>query len=162
MLKAFNTPVDAYMVTVYLGLLGICASGCLIFSIRFLGKRKIHLYSTFIATLACLALSKLHLQIMSILRKLLILLGAYAFTFFPLGWSSLEEVANNSTATVQHQEPDTNDWSYFALAAFLVAHFFTSLGVTAIPMIVIAELLPLKYDGYLTTLDDVLTEMLFS
>lgn len=57
-LNAYGVPLDANLTTVILGLLGVAANLCLLAIVKFVGKRKIYLWSMVGTFLSCFALSK--------------------------------------------------------------------------------------------------------
>lgn len=57
-LNAYGIPIGARSTTILLGLLGLIANICLLFTVKTFGKRKIYLYTICITFLCCFGLSK--------------------------------------------------------------------------------------------------------
>lgn len=116
-LRAHGIPLGANATTVILGLLGILANIVLLLIIRICGKRNIYLYTMVVTTLSCFGLS------------------IYGFKFFPSGWSSYDSNTNiTSRSNAEFIEETVGNWSYFALAMFLIMQFSISLGGSSIPV----------------------------
>lgn len=71
----------------------------------------------------------------SIANDLIRVLGWFGFKHLPNGWSSFEKHSDN-------------DWdgpnSYFPLVMFVLMGFFNSLGVVAVPWMLMSEVFPFK------------------
>lgn len=57
-LNTYSVPIQSNLVTLYLGLLGLIANICLVFTVKFLGKRCIYLISMAGNVLCCIGLSE--------------------------------------------------------------------------------------------------------
>lgn len=57
-LETYGVPISASNTTVFLGLLGIVANIVLLFIVRFIGKRRIYLWSLTGAIFSCYSLGK--------------------------------------------------------------------------------------------------------
>lgn len=56
-LNAYGISIDAYVITIFFGVLGILGSICTMFAFALFGKRKVYLFSLFATALCCLGLS---------------------------------------------------------------------------------------------------------
>lgn len=57
-LNSYKVPIQSNLATLYLGLLGLIANICLVFTVKFLGKRRIYLISMAGNVLCCIGLSE--------------------------------------------------------------------------------------------------------
>ncbi|XP_055542460.1 facilitated trehalose transporter Tret1-like [Wyeomyia smithii] len=115
--QAYGVPLDANWATVSMGLLGLLANiVCMIF-IKFVGKRRLALFSMSVTALSCLSLA------------------IYAFHVFPAGWTSFDV----------HKEVNTaNGLNYVPMLLFFLLGFATSVGVLPVPWILLSEVFPFK------------------
>lgn len=115
--QAYGVPLDANWATVSTGLLGLLANIVCMICIKFVGKRKLALFSMSLTALCCLSLS------------------VYAFNVFPAGWTSFEA----------HEKIDTADGlSYIPMFLFFILAFASSVGVLPVPWILLSEVFPFK------------------
>lgn len=114
--QAYGAPVDPSWATVIVGLMKFLANIFCMLVVKFVGKRRISLYSIAGTAFCC------------------ILLGIYGSMYLPAGWSSfdkhvVEEVPGNGTVPML---------IFFALA------FITSAGMIPIPWMLLSEVFPYK------------------
>lgn len=115
--QAYGVPLDANWATVSTGLLGLMANIVCMMSIKFVGKRKLALFSLCFTSISCISLS------------------IYAFNVFPAGWTSFDV----------HEQVDTaNGLSYIPMLLFFLLAFSTSVGVLPVPWILLSEVFPFK------------------
>lgn len=151
-LSAHGLSWDANFTTVALGVIGVFANICIVFSIRLLGKRNIYLYSMFGNFLTCFGLgeSLINRCFEFILRfryvhiKTFFFSAVYGYVFFPAGWSSIENTASEATTKNESIRDIVGNWNYFALAMFLLMQFFLSVGVSSVPYFLMTEVFPFK------------------
>lgn len=149
-LNAHGIPLDSNIITVILGLLGIFANIVLLSTVRLFGKRRIFLYSMVITFFSCFGLSKFDIKSLFLSLFLICIffsskLGIYGFKFFPSGWSSFEPHSNiTSHSNSEYMQEVVGNYSYFALAMFLIMQFFICYGVSSIPNIMMSEVFPFK------------------
>lgn len=115
--QAYGVPLDANWATVSTALLGLAANIVCMVSIKFVGKRRLALFSFTLTSLSCLSLA------------------VYAFNVFPPGWSSSD--AHDSVNTA-------NGLNYLAMFLFFTLAFATSVGVLPVPWILLSEVFPFK------------------
>lgn len=116
--QAYGVPLDANWATVSTALLGLAANVVCMVSIKFVGKRRLALFSFTLTSLSCLSLA------------------IYAFNVFPPGWSSSDMHESVNTA---------NGLNYLAMFLFFTLAFGTSVGVLPVPWILLSEVFPFKY-----------------
>ncbi|XP_062561783.1 facilitated trehalose transporter Tret1-like [Armigeres subalbatus] len=115
--QAYGVPLDANWATVSTALLGLAANIVCMVSIKFVGKRRLALFSFVLTSLSCLSLA------------------VYAYNVFPPGWSSSDAHTSVNTA---------NGLNYLAMFLFFTLAFATSVGVHPVPWILLSEVFPFK------------------
>lgn len=118
--QAYNLPIDASYATVVIGVLGLLANIVCMSLIKFVGKRKLSLYSITITSLSCLSLA------------------FYAKYMFPPGWTSFDKHENIHLAAAN------SGLNYIPMILFFMLAFFTSVGLAPVPWILLSELFPFK------------------
>ncbi|XP_038119209.1 facilitated trehalose transporter Tret1 [Culex quinquefasciatus] len=115
--QAYGVPLDANWATVSTGLLGLMANIVCMMSIKFVGKRRLALFSLCFTSLSCISLA------------------IYAFNVFPPGWTSFDV----------HEKVNTADGlNYIPMLLFFLLAFSTSVGVLPVPWILLSEVFPFK------------------
>ncbi|XP_058822151.1 facilitated trehalose transporter Tret1-like [Topomyia yanbarensis] len=115
--QAYGVPLDANWATVSMGLLGLLANIVCMICIKFVGKRRLALFSMSVTALSCLSLA------------------IYAFNVFPADWTSFDV----------HKEVNTaNGLNYVPMLLFFVLAFASSVGVLPVPWILLSEVFPFK------------------
>ncbi|XP_037050613.1 facilitated trehalose transporter Tret1-like isoform X2 [Bradysia coprophila] len=119
----YGIPMDVNWATSVVALLGLLANIVCTCIIKVTGKRKLWLVSMAGTLLSCLGL------------------GTYAYNFIPSGWSSFDK-----------HEPIVVEghFNYIPMILFFTLAFFTSVGVTPIPWILLSEVFPFKSRGFAT------------
>lgn len=142
--KAYGTPLSPSVATAVLGLTGILGTTTCVCIIRFIGKRKLFLCALLLASIPKIAVGKLYSA--PAMHKLLIqfhltrcfsndnLSGIYGFIYLPIGTTSF--------FPREGEAPPNNN--YFPLIAYVVMQFINSVGVSAVPHMLLSELLPCK------------------
>lgn len=100
--------------------MGLMANIVCMSIIKVVGKRKLYFVSLVGTSLSCFAL------------------GFYGYNVLPAGVSSFENNVNATTAAVPIEE------NYIAMCMFFSMAFFTSVGITPIPWIILSEVFPFK------------------
>lgn len=101
--------------------MGLLANIVCMSIIKVVGKRKLYFVSLVGTSISCFAL------------------GFYGYNVLPPGISSFENYSNgNGIAAVPIEE------NYIAMCMFFSMAFFTSVGITPIPWIILSEVFPFK------------------
>lgn len=117
--ETFSLPIDSNWGTVMIGLMGLLANIVATFTVKFIGKRRLALFSMAATCLCCLSLS------------------FYAFKVLPAGWSSFDKHTEESLRNV-------GNLSYLPLTLFGVMAFATSVGIMPVPWMLVSEIFPYK------------------
>lgn len=102
-----------------MGLMGLCANIVATFTVKFIGKRKLSLFSMAGTCLCCLSLA------------------FYAFKVLPSGWSSFDKHSPESLQEV-------GNLSYFPMIIFFSMSFCTAVGIMPVPWMLVSEIFPYK------------------
>lgn len=113
--QAYGAPVDPSWATVIVGLMKFLANIFCMLVVKFVGKRKISLYSIAGTAMCCLAL------------------GVYGSIYLPAGWSSFDK----------HGTGEAGDGT-FPMIIFFALAFITSAGMIPIPWMLLSEVFPYK------------------
>lgn len=156
--KAYAMPIDANWATVrtivdirlfkdlnislhqvVVGVMGLLANIVCMSVVKVFGKRRLYFVSLTGTALCCFSLGNFgffffYLNAQS--SKKLILIGLYAYNVLPTGWSSFDK--HETSQLVVGNE------NYVAMVMFFSLAFFTSVGVTPIPWILLSEVFPFK------------------
>lgn len=116
-MKAYGVPMNPSTATVWLGVMGVLANIMLLCLVRWMGKRRVYLISM-IGTFTCC-----------------ISLAVYGFLYLPPGWRALVENLNAEIVGHENLAP---------LILMIGLAFFTSLGVSAVPWMLLSEVFPFK------------------
>lgn len=113
--QAYGAPVDPSWATVIVGLLKFLANIFCMVVVKFVGKRKISLYSIAGTAFCCISL------------------GIYGNINFPAGWSSFDK-----------HTPEEISGGYFPMIIMFALAFITSAGMIPIPWMLLSEVFPFK------------------
>lgn len=116
-LIAYQVPIDAKQATAIIGFLKLSANLVIMASVKFTGKRKLSLISSFGVSICCLSI------------------GMYSFLYLPHNTRSTDDLVPNK------------DFEYsglFPMIMFFGLAFLTSLGIAPIPWMLLSEVLPLN------------------
>lgn len=114
--QAYGAPIDASWATVIIGLCKFLANICCMLIVRFVGKRRISLYSIAGTAICCLSL------------------GIYGSMYLPPGWSSFDK----------HLLEDVPGDGTFPMVILFMLAFITSAGMIPIPWMLLSEVFPYK------------------
>lgn len=120
-----------------LGLTGVCATITSVVIVKFVGKRRIHLFALTIVTAVNLALGMLLPHQISLIHIIgfFFQIGFYGLYCLPSGTKSYEH---------KHFESESNsERDVIPLILFIILRFF-STGIVLIPFILMSELFPFK------------------
>lgn len=113
--KAYRVNMDPGQATVFIGFIGIIANIICMGCIKFIGKRKLSIFSVGGITISCISL------------------GIYAFNNLPRNLSSF------NIPTYEYAQP-----SSIPLILFFLLGFFTMIGISPVPWILLSEFFPFK------------------
>lgn len=114
--QAYGVPVDPSWATVIVGLMKFLANIFCMLVVKFVGKRRISLYSIAGTAICCISL------------------GIYGAMTLPAGWSSFEK----------HNIEDVPGNGWFPMVIFFLLAFITSAGMIPIPWMLLSEVFPYK------------------
>uniref|UniRef100_U5EU35 Putative transmembrane transport n=1 Tax=Corethrella appendiculata TaxID=1370023 RepID=U5EU35_9DIPT len=120
--QAYNLPIDASWATVIVGFLSLIANIVCMTLIKFVGKRKLSLFSMVLTSLSCICLS------------------FYAFNILPRGWTSFDK----HTVTEFQANLSDDGLNYIPMILFFVLAFATAVGIAPVPWILLSEVFPFK------------------
>lgn len=120
--ETFDLPIDSNWATVVVGVMGIMANIICTICVKFVGKRKLSLFSMAGTCLCCLALA------------------FYAYKILPPGWSSFDK---HSPESLQ----DIGNLNYIPMILFFTLAFSTSVGIMPVPWMLVSEVFPYKTRG---------------
>lgn len=113
--QAYGTPVDPSWATVVVGLMKFLANIFCMMIVRFVGKRRLALYSISGTAICCLSLA------------------IYGSKYLPVGWSSFDKHVG-----------DVPGGGTFPMIIFFALAFITSAGMVPIPWMLLSEVFPYK------------------
>lgn len=114
--QAYGAPVDSNWSTVIVGLMKFLASIFCMLVVKFVGKRRISLYSIAGTAILCLAL------------------GLYGSIYLPSGWSSFDK----------HVVAEVPGHGIVPMLILFALAFVTSAGMVPIPWMLLSEVFPYK------------------
>lgn len=114
--QAYGAPVDSSWATVIVGLMKFLANILCMLVVKFVGKRRISLYSIAGTSICCLSLA------------------IYGSIYLPSGWSSFDK----------HVLEDVPGDGTFPMLILFALAFITSAGMIPIPWMLLSEVFPYK------------------
>lgn len=102
--------------------MGLLANIVATFTVKFVGKRRLALFSMALTCMCCLSLA------------------FYAFKVLPAGWSSFDK---HTPETLQN----VGNLNYLPLILFVSMAFATSVGIMPVPWMLVSEIFPYKTRG---------------
>lgn len=114
--QAYGAPIDSSWATVIVGLCKFLANIFCMLLVKFVGKRRISLWSIAGTAVCCLSL------------------GIYGSIYLPSGWSSFDK----------HLPEEVPGYGTFPMVVFFVLAFITSAGMIPIPWMLLSEVFPYK------------------
>lgn len=151
-LNTLGTPLNPSYATIIASGMGVAGSLFLGVTVKKLGRRPIYLTASAVLALCCFGLSMCVICVLSFFAAInyycfwFSFQGVYAFTFFPLGWTSFKSGATNEAAYNSEQiRQMVGHFSYIALILVLVLKFCGKAATDVMAFMYVGEVYPFKY-----------------
>lgn len=150
-IQSYGIPMNVNTVTMILGSTSIAGGLCFLLCVKMFGKRRLYLISTAIVVVCCFGLGEMWKE--TILGFLFLyfnlfwnlsLTGIYGIVLFPPNWTSFKNPADSNIPNFPLIRNIVGNYGYLAFTLMFVLHFFTSVGLNAVPPIVHAEVFSFK------------------